>query len=571
MAGLWWQHVTIVWWSYPLLAALLLLVALRGRLPLTPQAHSHLNTNTVAALAILPLVWVRLHLDLPWHGLTVAAVVALGLLYARRSAAARCLPAPALPPGSAAVPDQPPGESAGLPPLVDKPQDAATAIPFDAGVAAGHGQPAAAGGTLPLPAGRPGGQPAVLIEDVYAQRWWLLQGALAHGLMVAGYVNSVAALKGADRGWLFLAVALTAWAAMYALQRRRQPALEVTAPIVLTATLTALALTRVDDAAFALTLIGSAAGALVLYPVTCRVMSLLVPLTFAFAAMAAGRAALGLPEWTLAPAWAGVALALTATLTRWRRYSGSRLQEVEQAALALTALPWVAALAAALLALRATPAGQGRIQDTAQWLALTVVITLMGTVVTADGLRPAVRLRPLWTAGSAMLLLALLLAIGIWGPSNAIFYIAPAGAYLIGLGLTFRRSPPLFGDQMFGHEALHFAGSLLIGLTLLAQSFTGIGGSLSLQALLWGVLFLAAGFALTTRWLVVSGVLLLTGVALRFLQEFSDQTPLWLWLGITGTLLLVAGFMLLFLREQWDRVRRAISRWWLTSAPRDGE
>jgi hypothetical protein len=75
-------------------------------------------------------------------------------------------------------------------------------------------------------------------------------------------------------------------------------------------------------------------------------------------------------------------------------------------------------------------------------------------------------------------------------------------------------------------------------------------------------LFLALAFTLGARWLAVSGVLTLSGVAIRALYVSRDAVPYWLMLGIAGLILLAVGVVLLLEREWWDRSRQRVMDWW---------
>jgi hypothetical protein len=172
------------------------------------------------------------------------------------------------------------------------------------------------------------------------------------------------------------------------------------------------------------------------------------------------------------------------------------------------------------------------------------------------------RLRWLWTAGSAGLLAALLMGIAITEPGNVQVYTLPVGVYLLALGLSYRRSPSFFGPHMVMHEAVIVAGLLVMVLPPAAQSFAPGGGRYGLELIAGGLVFLVLGFVLVSRWLAVGGVLTLTGVAVRWLFLFSTAVPYWLTLALAGMALIAVGLLLLLERERWDRTRARIARWW---------
>ena len=63
--------------------------------------------------------------------------------------------------------------------------------------------------------------------------------------------------------------------------------------------------------------------------------------------------------------------------------------------------------------------------------------------------------------------------------------------------------------------------------------------------------------------MVPSGILTLSGVALRWATGGFVDIPYWLLLGALGTLLIGGGLLLLSQRERWDALRRLAGRWWL--------
>jgi hypothetical protein len=158
---------------------------------------------------------------------------------------------------------------------------------------------------------------------------------------------------------------------------------------------------------------------------------------------------------------------------------------------------------------------------------------------------------------------ALLLGIAIARPGNAQAYTLPAGLYLIGLGLAFRRSRPLIPEHMDLNELAFAAGSLLLSLPPAIQSFDTEGQGYLLELVVLGLLLLGLGFVVSGRWLVAAGVLTFTGIGIRALTIFGSHVPYWLTLALVGMACLGIGVLLLVHRERWDAARRRISRWWL--------
>ena len=77
--------------------------------------------------------------------------------------------------------------------------------------------------------------------------------------------------------------------------------------------------------------------------------------------------------------------------------------------------------------------------------------------------------------------------------------------------------------------------------------------------------------ALGARWLGVSAVVTLSGVALRFLwvNRDSEAVPYWVMLAIAGFLLLAVGLTILLHRDWWDRNRVRLRAWWRRDARLD--
>jgi hypothetical protein len=130
----------------------------------------------------------------------------------------------------------------------------------------------------------------------------------------------------------------------------------------------------------------------------------------------------------------------------------------------------------------------------------------------AGGLR--LRLKLLAAFGTSALMLAFLLGIAIAQPENVQAYTLPAGLYLLALGFAWRRSPALIEPHLDANEGLQLAGMLAIVLPAAEQAWEPGGGRFGLELIGVGLVLLAAGVTVSARWLVVGGVLTLTGVAL---------------------------------------------------------
>ncbi len=132
-----------------------------------------------------------------------------------------------------------------------------------------------------------------------------------------------------------------------------------------------------------------------------------------------------------------------------------------------------------------------------------------------------------------------------------------------GLGMTYRRSSELFDRHMYLHEGLIAGGAAVLVLPGAGQALSPGGDKWGLILIGEAFLLLAAGFALSQRWLVVAGVLTIGGVAFRYFSAGEGRLPYWLTLGIAGLILLGFGVLLLSAREWWDRTRARIGHWWL--------
>jgi hypothetical protein len=163
--------------------------------------------------------------------------------------------------------------------------------------------------------------------------------------------------------------------------------------------------------------------------------------------------------------------------------------------------------------------------------------------------------------GTSAIMLAVLFGIAIAQPENVQAYTLPAGLYLLVMGLAWRRSPPLIDPHLDTNEALQLAGMLAIVLPAAEQAWQPDGGRFGLELIGVGLALAVVGLAVSARWLVVGGVLTLTGVALRWLLTERD-IPNWLTLGVVGMALLLLGTLLLLERERWDRLRERVKQWW---------
>ena len=163
---------------------------------------------------------------------------------------------------------------------------------------------------------------------------------------------------------------------------------------------------------------------------------------------------------------------------------------------------------------------------------------------------------------SSAVMVALVMAIAVAEPTNVQAYTVPVSIYLGAVGLAVRRSEPVVPRHLMLHEAVLVAGAAMLVLPQAEQGFAPGGSIWALVLLVEGGAFVAISFLLAARWLAVSGVLTISGVAIRMLVESSDVIPYWLTLSMAGFLLLGVGVLLLLQREQWERVRSKTGQWW---------
>ena len=283
------------------------------------------------------------------------------------------------------------------------------------------------------------------------------------------------------------------------------------------------------------------------------------------AAVALAGAAVGMawpafdwPAWTLALAYAAGGGAIFLAVTPWRRY-GSKLEPA-----ATVVLSWggvAAGLAVTQLALTARIEGGGvTAVATVEYRTLTLLVLLLAPMIAFE----ARRLHRRWAyiPVSSAVMVALVMAIAVAEPTNVQAYTVPVSIYLGAVGLAVRRSEPVVGRHLMLHEAVLVAGAAMLVLPQAEQGFAPGGSIWALVLLVEGGAFVAISFLLAARWLAVSGVLTISGVAIRMLVESSDVIPYWLTLSVAGFLLLGVGVLLLLQREQWERVRSKTGQWW---------
>lgn len=297
-----------------------------------------------------------------------------------------------------------------------------------------------------------------------------------------------------------------------------------------------------------------------------RWTAVVVATAFAVAIAFALRTEFAWPPWALALGFAGAGILSYFALERWREYPA----QAERPVCALL-LSWglhvVALLTAAgwLLNYSDERLETGRelqriVVERGEYRVLIALVAVLAGMLAYEGWR--LRRDIVQLPASAIGMVALLLAIGLATPANVQWYTAPIGVYLIGIGLSLRRSPFFIPPHLRWHELALLAGVGFIVLPQVEQSFEPGGEAWGLVLIVEGLVFLAVGFVLQARWLVPAGVLVLSGVAIRWLLANSDAVPYWITLGLLGTALLAVGVVFLLKAEWWAQTRGRASRWW---------
>lgn len=408
---------------------------------------------------------------------------------------------------------------------------------------------------------QPGATPFIL----RAERIGLTQAGFAFLLGAAASFNGVFDLSGAERAWALAAVAFIPWAIL-ATPFSRRDAIWTFVPVGLAGMTIAASIASVDEGILTGVLAAAAIGPLLTSIGMRRWAMVGIANSFLMLAIWAGWRWAGLDLAYLPVGYAAVATAEWGVLTGLRKYT----PRPGESALVIAYLswgPWLIAggVAGVLLARKQNELAPGSsLLTMAEWALAASVLAMAAAAVTGEGLR--LWKRWVWTGGSAGLLAASLMGIATFEPTNVQAYAAPIGAYLVFVGLTFRRTPELFNEHLLIHEAVMLAGSLVLVLPPAEQSFAPGGGYYGLELIGISVAMIIVGLLLHGRWLVAAGIATLTATAMRMVTGGLFSTPYWLLLGIGGTALIGFGVLVLLERERWDRFRHRVVNWWEETA-----
>jgi hypothetical protein len=163
-------------------------------------------------------------------------------------------------------------------------------------------------------------------------------------------------------------------------------------------------------------------------------------------------------------------------------------------------------------------------------------------------------------AGSAVMLVAILLQIGRFHPDNIQAYTAVIGAYFVLLGLVglsrYRLVPGLDETAVYV-EAL---GAAVIMFPSFLQSIDG-GWQYEVILLVEAAAFFAAGVALQRRGISArrSGPCARRG---RVLFDALNALPNWIVALIIGMALLAVGLGIMISRDRWTRWEEKVASWW---------
>jgi hypothetical protein len=268
------------------------------------------------------------------------------------------------------------------------------------------------------------------------------------------------------------------------------------------------------------------------------------------------------PYWTLAVTYSLAGLAAFTALTPWIQYRADDSQSRS-----ILILSWAGVVIGPLVALGALGNPLETLDANAATLVefrtLTALILLASVPVTFDAYRLGVRWA--YLPASTLVMVSVELAIGTQEPGNVQAHTIPAAIYLAAVGLTARSTQPL-SPNLGWHEVLQLVGSALLIIPQIEQGFGPGSARWGIILLVESAALLAVALALSARWLGVSAVLTISGVAIRFLWERHAVVPYWLMLAVAGLLLLGIGIAVLLQRDWWDRNRARLQDWWERTA-----
>jgi hypothetical protein len=382
------------------------------------------------------------------------------------------------------------------------------------------------------------------------ERQMLMRLASVFLFGAAAFFNLWIAADGASRAWAYAAIGLVAWLGIAGGGRRLPELYPLLTPLGIAGITLAALLAWQNAAEASLVLLLGAIAALVAFPSARHWTLLGLSAAFSEAALVFAWHWQNLDPVLLPVALLAVAAVLWLLLIRARDYAR------DERGIVLAALSWVPGLFAltATLVLLSARSSSGSadlvLPLTREWAVMVFVVAALGLLLSLEGIR--LRDNRVTAAGSAVVMAAVLLGIAVARPGNPQAYTLPAGIYLLGLGLAFRRSRPLLAEHMDLNELAFIAGAAFLSLPPAIQSFGTETQGYLLELVLLGVLLLGLGFAVSGR------------IGVRALTIFGSRAPYWLTLALVGMACLGIGVLLLLHRERWDGARERLSRWWLS-------
>lgn len=186
----------------------------------------------------------------------------------------------------------------------------------------------------------------------------------------------------------------------------------------------------------------------------------------------------------------------------------------------------------------------------------TAIVLAIASLAGLAGIEAWLRRDRAWgLLPSALVMLALLLAIAFRDIGNVNAYTVPLAAYFLALGWANRHTPTLRDSLFAAGCALLVVPALLLALS--ESSFRWL-----LVALGESVMLAVAGAALRFRVWIAAGVTGVSLIVLRLLVDAANALPGWLTLLIVGVLLLGAGTLRITFRDELESGLRTLRARW---------
>ena len=266
----------------------------------------------------------------------------------------------------------------------------------------------------------------------------------------------------------------------------------------------------------------------------------------------------------------GVGYGLFAAHAALRRRPWPALAQLSDAwPLAAQALAFAYAVAAPVagwvrLAVLADPdgfVGTEPFEETLLYQTAAASVLLLGLLMMAQWW--LVRRVEIAVGASAVLMVALLLAIGHFRPENVQAYTAPLGAYLLAGAFLALRVERLSDEVRLFIGPLEALGAAVLMGPSFVQSFDDDAWRYGLILLGEGLGLVALALVQRRLWLLSTSVtfVVLDGVHYLFFAG-GPALPNWAILAIAGTAVMAAGTAILLGRDRWTDWQRMVEAWW---------